>query len=130
MAFLFKSKKHQDRNITSRDGPPPTGVQSPAGRVVRDEKQHSRATPTGSLHSLDEGGGSPDVEKYAARRAAQQEPPQHIPPQQQTSDLPVGSVRLGRPAISLVADRHSLLSFGTHLNRPRTRHSIHGRSAD
>ncbi|KAI1111885.1 hypothetical protein F5Y14DRAFT_289623 [Nemania sp. NC0429] len=96
MAFLFKSKKHQDRNITSRDGPPPAGVQSPAGRVVRDEKQHARATPTGSLHSLDEGGGSPDVEKYAVRRAAQQEQqqqqqqqqPQHMPPQQQTSDLP------------------------------------------
>ncbi|KAI1292385.1 hypothetical protein F5Y03DRAFT_400479 [Xylaria venustula] len=86
MAFLFKSKKNQDRNIASRDGPPPSAVQSPAGRIARDEK-HARATPTGSLHSLEESGGSPDVEKYATRRAAQQEQPQQVQPQQQ-SDLP------------------------------------------
>ncbi|KAI0545056.1 hypothetical protein F4679DRAFT_489667 [Xylaria curta] len=87
MAFLFKSKKNQDRNISSRDGPPPNAVQSPAARVARDEK-HSRSTPTGSLHSLEEGGGSPDVEKYAARRAAQQEQSQQMQPPQQMSDLP------------------------------------------
>ncbi|KAF2969005.1 hypothetical protein GQX73_g4572 [Xylaria multiplex] len=85
MAFLFKSKKNQDRNISSRDGPP-GGIQSPAARVARDEK-HARATPTGSLHSLDEAGGSPDAEKYAGRRAAQQEQSQQMQPQQQ-SDLP------------------------------------------
>ncbi|KAK5626872.1 hypothetical protein RRF57_002587 [Xylaria bambusicola] len=89
MAFLFKSKKNQDRNVASRDGPSSTGVQSPAGRIARDEK-HSRSTPTGSLHSLDETGGSPDVEKYAARRPAPQDQTQQIQPQQQTSDLPVG----------------------------------------
>lgn len=103
MAFLFKSKKNQDRNVSSRDGPPPNAAQSPAARVARDEK-HSRSTPTGSLHSLDEAGGSPDVEKYAARRAAQQDQPQQMQPPQQTSDLPVGSMCLGRLVIPLVTD--------------------------
>lgn len=87
MAFLFKSKKNQDRNLSSRDGPSSSGVQSPAGRMAGDMK-HARGTPTGSLHSLDEGGGSPDVEKYAARRAAQQEQAQQAQ-QQPQSDLPV-----------------------------------------
>ncbi|KAI1329921.1 hypothetical protein F5Y16DRAFT_59807 [Xylariaceae sp. FL0255] len=91
MAFLFKSKKNnQDRNISSRDGPPvSSGMQSPAGRVARDEKHGARSTPTGSLNSFDEGpGGSPDAEKYAARRAQQQEGAQQSQPQQQISDLP------------------------------------------
>ncbi|KAI0188032.1 kelch domain-containing protein [Xylaria flabelliformis] len=97
MAFLFKSKKNQDRNISSRDGPPPNAVQSPAARVARDEK-HSRSTPTGSLHSLEEGGGSPDVEKYAARRAAQQEQSQQMQPPQQMSDLPFRNAPAPAPA--------------------------------
>ncbi|KAI0405954.1 hypothetical protein F4802DRAFT_125898 [Xylaria palmicola] len=87
MAFLFKSKKNQDRNISSRDGPPSGAIQNPAQRVARDEK-HARATPTGSLHSTDDGGGSPDVDKYAARRAAPQEQPQQMQSQPQMSDLP------------------------------------------
>ncbi|KAI1818622.1 hypothetical protein GGS20DRAFT_594587 [Poronia punctata] len=87
MAFLFKSKKNQDRSISSRDGPPPSGIQSPAGRLARDEK-HPRSTPTGSLNSMDEVGGSPDFDKYGARRAVQQEQPQPLQSPQQMSDLP------------------------------------------
>ncbi|KAI1188154.1 hypothetical protein F5B17DRAFT_439803 [Nemania serpens] len=122
MAFLFKSKKHQDRNITSRDGPPPTGVQSPAGRVVRDEKQHSRATPTGSLHSLDEAGGSPDVEKYAVRRAAQQEQPQHMQPQQQTSDLPFRNAPQQNVNASLYPWSQRRLTFTSNVPSPFPRY--------
>ncbi|KAI1479763.1 hypothetical protein F4774DRAFT_418621 [Daldinia eschscholtzii] len=107
MAFLFKSKKNQDRNVQSRDGAPGSSppVQSPAGRIAREEK-HSRSTPTGSLNSFDENTPSPDAEKYAARRGQdpsqqmqqpqQSQPQQQQPPppqqqqqqQQQASDLP------------------------------------------
>ncbi|KAI4866169.1 hypothetical protein F4820DRAFT_265571 [Hypoxylon rubiginosum] len=87
MAFLFKSKKNQDRNLQSRDGPPGSSpqFQGAAGRIVREEK-NSRSTPTGSVNSLDESTPSPDTEKYAARRG--QEPPQAIQQPQQASDLP------------------------------------------
>ncbi|KAI5867587.1 hypothetical protein GGS23DRAFT_184620 [Durotheca rogersii] len=86
MAFLFKSKKNQDRNVQTRDGPPgpPAQIQGAAGRIAREEKNH-RSTPTGSVNSLDEGSPSPDAEKYATRRA--QDPSQQSQPQQ-TSDLP------------------------------------------
>ncbi|XDG07746.1 hypothetical protein ABKA04_007361 [Annulohypoxylon sp. FPYF3050] len=86
MAFLFKSKKNQERNVNSRDGPPGSSpqVQGAAGRIAREEKG-SRSTPTGSLNSFDEGTPSPDAEKYAVRRG--QEPPQAQQPQQ-VSDLP------------------------------------------
>ena len=89
MAFLFKSKKNQERNVNSRDGPPGSSpqVQGAAGRIAREEKG-SRSTPTGSLNSFDEGTPSPDAEKYAVRRG--QEPPQAQQPQQ-VSDLPVSS---------------------------------------
>ncbi|KAK8138310.1 kelch-domain-containing protein [Apiospora sp. TS-2023a] len=93
MAFLFKSKKSQDRAPQSRDGPPSaSSLQSAAGRVARDDKA-ARSTPTGSLNSIDND-GSPlqDPEKYAARRAAaeQQQQQQTSPPpsQQSSSDLP------------------------------------------
>ncbi|KAI1335334.1 hypothetical protein F5Y15DRAFT_428353 [Xylariaceae sp. FL0016] len=90
MAFLFKSKKNQDRNVSSRDGPPGSAnsLQGQAGRIAREEKQ--RSTPTGSLNSLDEGSASPDVDKYAARRTAPQEQAQQLQqqPSQQMSDLP------------------------------------------
>ncbi|CAJ2504369.1 Uu.00g117630.m01.CDS01 [Anthostomella pinea] len=77
MAFLFKSKnkdKDKDRALQSREGPPGSGnsIQSAASRIAREEK-HSRSTPTGSLNSLEEGTPSPDVDKFAARRGAQQE---------------------------------------------------------
>ncbi|KAK6952034.1 hypothetical protein Daesc_006562 [Daldinia eschscholtzii] len=104
MAFLFKSKKNQDRNVQSRDGAPGSSppVQSPAGRIAREEK-HSRSTPTGSLNSFDENTPSPDAEKYTARRGQdpsqqmqqpqqsqpqQQQPPPQQQQQQQASDLP------------------------------------------
>jgi len=94
MAFLFKSKKNQDRALTSRDGPPSSGssMQSATARV-REEKS-SRATPTGSVNSIDNDGsmGSPD-QAYARQRAQsvsqdqQSQPP--VQQQQQPSDLPV-----------------------------------------
>ncbi|KAI1654095.1 hypothetical protein F4813DRAFT_234844 [Daldinia decipiens] len=101
MAFLFKSKKNQDRNVQSRDGGPGSSppVQSPAGRIAREEK-HSRSTPTGSLNSFDESTPSPDAEKHAARRGQdlalqmqqpqpqQQQPP---PPQSQQQQQQAGS---------------------------------------
>ncbi|KAI1466509.1 uncharacterized protein F4812DRAFT_81274 [Daldinia caldariorum] len=104
MAFLFKSKKNQDRNVQSREGAPGSSppVQSPASRIAREEK-HSRSTPTGSLNSFDENTPSPDAEKYVRRGQdpsqqmqqpqqpqSQSSPPQQLQQQQQqTSDLPV-----------------------------------------
>jgi hypothetical protein len=66
MSFLFKSKKGQDRQLASRDGNSGSqgSIQSASSRTARDEKaqlQH-RATPTESMHSIDNDGsiGSPD----------------------------------------------------------------------
>lgn len=96
MSFLFKSKKNQDRSLSSRDGPPPSSqnpIQSAAARVARDEKSSlQRSTPTGSLNSIDNDGsiGSPDQGGYAARRPPQGPPPvQPALDQQPASDLPV-----------------------------------------
>ncbi|KAK0730003.1 hypothetical protein B0H67DRAFT_596273 [Lasiosphaeris hirsuta] len=93
MAFLFKSRKNQDRALASRDGPPSSGssIQSAAARV-RDEKG-SRSTPTGSLNSLDNEGSMGSPEAYARQRGLSLEQPQQTPPQlqqppQQSSDLP------------------------------------------
>ncbi|TGJ82823.1 hypothetical protein E0Z10_g5945 [Xylaria hypoxylon] len=119
MAFLFKSKKNQDRNISSRDGPP-SGIQSPAGRIARDEK-HARGTPTGSLHSLDEASGSPDVEKYAARRAAQQEQSQQTQPQQQ-SDLPFRNPPQQNANASLYPWSQRRLTFTSNVPSPFPRY--------
>ncbi|GJN67462.1 negative regulator of mitotic exit [Purpureocillium lilacinum] len=66
MAFLFKSKKSQDRALSSRDGNSGSqgSIQSAGSRMARDEKGAlvQRSTPTGSLNSLDNDGsvGSPD----------------------------------------------------------------------
>ncbi|EHK44365.1 hypothetical protein TRIATDRAFT_293611 [Trichoderma atroviride IMI 206040] len=89
MAFLFKSKKHQDRTTTSRDGSSGSqgSIQNAPGRVVaRDDKNTAlqRATPTGSLHSIDNdtSTSSPDQGGPGhARRAGSVDTPQ-------TSDLP------------------------------------------
>lgn len=82
MAFLFKSKKNQerekDRVLSSRDGPPTTSSQQSSitsnttSRLARDEKASmQRSTPTGSLNSLDnDGTTSPDQAGYG-RRAEQ-----------------------------------------------------------
>ncbi|KAH6605626.1 cell polarity protein (Tea1) [Trichoderma cornu-damae] len=88
MAFLFKSKKHQDRTVTSRDGS--SGSQgsiqnSTARAVARDDKSTAlqRATPTGSLHSVDNdtNASSPDQGSGHGRRGGSVDTPQ-------TSDLP------------------------------------------
>ncbi|KAI0397689.1 hypothetical protein F5Y17DRAFT_320754 [Xylariaceae sp. FL0594] len=122
MAFLFKSKKNQDRNISSRDGPPPSGIQSPAGRLTRDEK-HARSTPTGSMNSMDEPGGSPDVEKYAVRRAAQQEQAQQMQSnQQQKSDLPFRNTPQPNPHSSLYPWSQRRLTFTSNVPSPFPRY--------
>ncbi|TPX07750.1 uncharacterized protein E0L32_010542 [Thyridium curvatum] len=92
MAFLFKSKKHQDRGLSSRDGPPPSGSpQTPVGgasaRIARDEKgAGARSTPTGSVNSLDNDGSGASPDQPYARRAPslEQGPGQPQPP---SSDL-------------------------------------------
>ncbi|KAK4145795.1 uncharacterized protein C8A04DRAFT_10340 [Dichotomopilus funicola] len=95
MAFLFKSKRNQDRALSSRDGSQGSGSGSGSATArVRDDKG-SRSTPTGSLHSLDNDGsmGSPD-QPYARQRgqSMDQQPQispqsQQPPPQQQQQQL-------------------------------------------
>lgn len=84
MAFLFKSKKHQDRGLSSRDGPQGSGPAGGAAGRVREEKG-SRSTPTGSLNSLDNDGsmGSPDQVYARQRGQSLDRQPQH---QQHSSD--------------------------------------------
>lgn len=114
MAFLFKSKKNQDRALASRDGPPSSAssIQSAAARV-REEKA-SRSTPTGSLNSVDNDGsvGSPD-QGYARQRGLSLEQAQHSPQSQQHSDLPVSFPFL--PSLCLrVAMIESRLTWRAH----------------
>lgn len=91
MAFLFKSKKNQDRALASREGNNGSqgsngSIQSAGARVPRDEKNTSghRATPTGSVNSIDNDGsvGSPDQALGHGRRGGSLD-------QTQQSDLPV-----------------------------------------
>ncbi|KAL7812883.1 hypothetical protein V8C44DRAFT_59867 [Trichoderma aethiopicum] len=88
MAFLFKSKKHQDRTVTSRDGSSGSqgSIQNAPGRAVaKDDKAAlQRATPTGSLHSIDNDAStaSPDHGQSHVRRAGSVDTPP-------TSDLPL-----------------------------------------
>lgn len=95
MAFLFKSKKNQDRALSSRDGPPSSqsSLQGAPARVARDEKSsHQRSTPTGSVNSIDEGSlGSPDQGPGYGRPRGQStdQMSEKAAMQQQTSDLPV-----------------------------------------
>ncbi|KAL1843289.1 hypothetical protein VTJ49DRAFT_2398 [Mycothermus thermophilus] len=93
MAFLFKSKKHQDRGLSSRDGSQgPAPVGSAAARV-REEKG-TRSTPTGSLHSLDND-GSPE-QTYPRQRG--QSLDQSSPPAQYPSEQPPVQYRNGASA--------------------------------
>ncbi|KAL7621115.1 Negative regulator of mitotic exit [Parahypoxylon ruwenzoriense] len=119
MAFLFKSKKNQDRNLQSREGPPgpASQIQGAAGRIAREEK-NSRSTPTGSLNSLEESSPSPDTEKYAARRA--QDPSQ--PPQQQTSDLPLRNTPPQNVNASLYPWSQRRLTFTSNIPSPFPRY--------
>jgi hypothetical protein len=91
MAFLFKSKKNQDRALQSRDGPPgsQTSLQSASARVARDDKSSlQRSTPTGSLNSIDNDGsmGSPD-QGYARQRGQSVDQPQPMQMQQTQAPL-------------------------------------------
>ncbi|KAK2032943.1 kelch domain-containing protein [Colletotrichum zoysiae] len=101
MAFLFKSKKNQDRALASRDGNSGGGsqgsIQSQRERIAREEKNGTqRSTPTGSLHSIDRdgsaGAGSPD-QGYGRQRGASVDQATSQPP----SDLPL---RNGPPVSS------------------------------
>jgi len=80
MAFLFKSKKNQDRGLSSREGPPPgaqSGLQGAPARIVREEKSsvQQRSTPTASLNSVDNDGstGSPDPSNYGRRQPSSEQ---------------------------------------------------------
>ncbi|KJZ74801.1 hypothetical protein HIM_05918 [Hirsutella minnesotensis 3608] len=72
MAFLFKSKKSQDRALSSRDGNSGSqgSIQSVGSRATRDEKSatQQRATPTGSLNSLDKDGSEVSASQGHGRR--------------------------------------------------------------
>ncbi|TQV93112.1 cell polarity protein (Tea1) [Cordyceps javanica] len=65
MAFLFKSKKNQDRALSSRDGnaPPPTAM---AGANARAQNDKHRATPTGSLNSENDAVTTPERQVTSA----------------------------------------------------------------
>ncbi|WYZ39258.1 hypothetical protein EsH8_III_001172 [Colletotrichum jinshuiense] len=103
MAFLFKSKKNQDRALASRDGNSGGGgsqssIQSQSARIAREEKNGTqRSTPTGSLNSIDRdgsaGAGSPD-QGYVRQRGPSVD---QIPSQSPSSDLPL---RNGPPVSS------------------------------
>lgn len=116
MAFLFKSKKHQDRALAGgRDGPNSSqgSVQSPdaRSRVVREEKGPThRSTPTGSLNSIDNdaSNASPDqgFNPGPPRRAQTGDPPAQAPPdtQQQVSiEAPQVVASRPRPHVNLFA---------------------------
>lgn len=87
MAFLFKSKKSQDRSVNSREGTSGSQGSIQSGRGPKDEKVSGhRSTPTGSLNSIDNNDApnsprrGPSIEQ--AGQSLQQQP-------QPQSDLPV-----------------------------------------
>ncbi|RDA85448.1 hypothetical protein CP532_1029 [Ophiocordyceps camponoti-leonardi (nom. inval.)] len=87
MAFLFKSKKSQDRALSSRDGNSSSqgSVQPVSSRVPRDEKTVAaqRSTPTGSLNSLDNDASVSSPDHSHARRGGS------VDTTTQQSDLPL-----------------------------------------
>ena len=90
MAFLFKSKKGQERVVSSRDGNSGSqgSIQTSAGK----NSSQARATPTESLNSIDTEGASGAVqspEKPVHRRGTSSD-------QAQPSDLPVGTAEEAR----------------------------------
>lgn len=114
MAFLFKSKKSQDRALSSRDGNSGSqgSIQSTSSRLARDEKNAAaqRATPTGSLNSVDENGTSSPEQLRRGGSLEQTQP---------SSDLPVSpchiSMHLLQAGIALIMFSHDCLdSFETH----------------
>lgn len=114
MAFLFKSKKNQerekDRVLTSREGPAATGPQpssitsNTASRLTREEKAGvTRSTPTGSLNSNSnvnieaaEGTTSPEQAAVSGRRPEQNT-------SQQSNDIQVHFLSLRAPTARVVA---------------------------
>ncbi|KAI1876111.1 hypothetical protein JX265_000642 [Neoarthrinium moseri] len=126
MAFLFKSKKSQDRSVQSREGPPSAGgsIPSAASRAVRDEK-NSRSTPTGSLNSLDEGSPIQDVDKYAVRRGpeqAQQQQPSDLPFRNSPQTSPPGANPPTNPNASLFPWSQRRLNFTSSIPSPFPRY--------
>lgn len=112
MAFLFKSKKNQerekDRVLSSRDGPPTSGSQQSsvtstnASRLAREEKSAvQRSTPTGSLNSnsnVDPVDGATSPDQAANGRRAEQNT------SQQSNDIQYRNgpgPTLGNPNMSL-----------------------------
>lgn len=86
MAFLFKSKKSQERQLSSRDGTSGSqgSIQSASARIG-DKAAAQRATPTGSLNSIDNDAITGSPEQMQARRGGSLD-------QIQPSDLAVSSL--------------------------------------
>ncbi|KAH6973558.1 hypothetical protein BKA56DRAFT_491586 [Ilyonectria sp. MPI-CAGE-AT-0026] len=88
MAFLFKSKKHPERNLASRDANSNSGsqgsIQSATARVAEKNALQHRATPTGSLNSIDNDGSTGSPDQGHTRRAGSADQTA----QQPQSDLP------------------------------------------
>lgn len=86
MAFLFKSKKNQDRAHTAKENGVASSqgsLQSANGRSLKEKEGAVQNTTPGSSvnNSLNSLGGTPSPEQTIVRRAASSE--------QQVSDLPV-----------------------------------------
>jgi hypothetical protein len=129
MAFLFKSKKNQERAINGRESTPgsQSSIQGAPGRI-RDEKgSFQRSTPTGSLNSLDNEGSvgspeqaygrprgpstdqtqsqaSPQLQQVQQPQQQQQQQQQQPQQPQQPSDLPVCSQLTTPPCYLSVPD--------------------------
>lgn len=97
MAFLFKSKKSQDRPLGSRDAT--TGSQGSNQSRRGDKGSAHRSTPTGSLNSLDNEGTPTSPDRGHSRRGGsidqttqiqQISSSSQMAQQQGQSDLPVG----------------------------------------
>lgn len=99
MAFLFKSKKHQERALGGRDGHSgsQSSIQSNSARNADKNALQHRATPTGSLNSLENESttGSPD--QPPSRRGGS------VDQASQSSDLPVS------PYLFIRINSHELL---------------------
>ncbi|KAB5559957.1 hypothetical protein GE09DRAFT_1172786 [Coniochaeta sp. 2T2.1] len=104
MAFLFKSKKNQekaDRALQSREGPPSqSSLQSASARVARNDKGSlERSTPTGSVNSVDNDGSIGSPEQGFGRQRGQSvdrqvQSEQSQPPLQQIAQAPAGDLPL------------------------------------
>ncbi|KAH7176561.1 hypothetical protein EDB81DRAFT_897866 [Dactylonectria macrodidyma] len=88
MAFLFKSKKHPERSLASRDAHSNSGsqgsIQSATSRVAEKNALQHRATPTGSLNSIENDASTGSPEQGHTRRAGSADQTA----QQPQSDLP------------------------------------------